>query len=134
MLSSSDRGLAAGNAWSRKNQKRRQAGLSVPEIFVMVAVVSIGAAIFVPKYTKTQAESKRQLCVVNLKSLDTAVQQWAIEAKVNSKSTYVLNTNKILSYIKDSKLPECPSGGTYLAGATVAKPPVCTHSADGHSL
>ena len=108
--------------------------LSVVEVLVMVSVVSIGLAVFIPKYTKSQAESKRQMCILNLRSMDTAVQQWAIESKMNSKSTYVLNTNKILAYLKDGRLPECPTGGSYAAGTNVSKPPTCSNSADGHSL
>jgi competence protein ComGC len=118
---------------TRKKQLGCQ-GISVPEIIIMASIVSICAVVFIPKYTKSQAESKQKLCQINLRSIDQAVQQWAIENKVNSKSTYNVNTNKILAYLKDGRLPICPTGGTYLSGTNVSKPPMCSHSAEGHTL
>jgi hypothetical protein len=71
-------------------------------------------------------------CIANLKQIDGAVQQWALEHKKVSTDTYSLSDNNLLCYLRGSVLPLCPLGGTYSPAANVSGYPTC--SVPGHTL
>jgi len=67
-------------------------------------------------------------CISNLRQIDGAVQQWALE---NSKDTNAVpRVEDIAAYLKDS-IPKCPAGGTYLLNS-VGMVPTCT--IPGHAM
>jgi len=77
-----------------------------------------------------QAEAAdRNTCINNLRQLDAAKQQWALEK--NKTATAVPTAQDLAPYFKDGILPVCPSGGTYTFNA-VGELPVC--SVAGHAL
>ena len=65
-------------------------------------------------------------CVANLVQIDGAVQQWALERNLTSTNGYSFESKELLSYLKGSALPQCPSGGRYVPGATLTNEPRCT--------
>lgn len=69
-------------------------------------------------------------CISNLKQIDGATQQWALENKKIAKD--VPEVAGILPFLKGRVLPECPKGGFYSLGQTVAASPTCNCS--GHTL
>ena len=77
----------------------------------------------------TDAEVK-DACVRNLKQIDGAVQQWALENKKSPNSTYQLTD--LMDYFRGRIVPACPAGGTYRPGASVGGRPTCT--VPGHEL
>jgi len=78
------------------------------------------------------AEAARNACINNLRQIDAAKNQWALE---NGKTvTAVPTAADIAPYIKlnaNGNIPGCPAGGTYTIGA-VGVSPVC--SIPGHAL
>ena len=67
-------------------------------------------------------------CISNLRQIDGAVQQWALE---NSKDTNAVpRVEDIAAYLKDS-IPKCPAGGTYMLNS-VGMAPTCT--IPGHAM
>jgi len=79
--------------------------------------------------TQTQAVIERNACIANLKQIDAAKLQWALE---NNKAEDAIPTPQdLLPYFKDGVFPVCPSGGTYTINA-VALAPTC--SIPGHAL
>jgi hypothetical protein len=78
------------------------------------------------------AVRQRNACINNLRQIDAAKQQWALE---NGKKTGDAVTEAdIKPYIKldaDGNLPKCPAGGTYTIGK-VGENPTC--SIPGHEL
>lgn len=68
-------------------------------------------------------------CINNLRQLDAAKQQWALEN--NKTADAVPQPQEIAVFIKDGQLPLCPAGGIYTLNA-VGQPPVC--SIPGHAL
>jgi regulator of replication initiation timing len=73
--------------------------------------------------------TQRNICISNLRQIDAAKQQWALE---NSKPDDAIPTAlELLPYLKDAMFPVCPSGGAYTIN-TVAVPPTC--SIPGHVL
>ena len=60
----------------------------------------------------------RNACINNLRQLDGAMQQWALENKKNADS--LPTTNDVAPYLKE--FPACPSGGTYTLGRVDQEP------------
>ena len=97
---------------------------------IVVAIIGLLAAIAIPNFVKARTTSQKNACINNLRQMDGAVQQYALEQKLSSASTYALTD--LMPYIKlDStgNLPGCPAGGDYTAGASVTNPPTCSLSA-----
>jgi DNA anti-recombination protein RmuC len=73
--------------------------------------------------------AQRNVCINNLRQIDAAKQQWALE---NDKAADAIPTGlELLPYFQDGIFPVCPSGGTYTINA-VGVPPTC--SIPGHAL
>ncbi len=92
-----------------------------------IAPAGLLAAIAIPNFVKARATAQKNTCIANLKQLDGAKQQWALENKkgpLNSPTQAELNP-----YLK--VWPSCPLGGIYTVGP-VKDNPTCSH--EGHEL
>ena len=67
-------------------------------------------------------------CINNLRQIDGAMQQWALENKKDASATP--KAQEIAVYLKDG-MPKCPAGGNYSI-RSVAEAPTC--SIPGHAL
>jgi len=114
-------------------QQSRKAGFTLVEIMIVVAIIGLLAAIAIPNFVKARTTAQTNACIANLKQIDGAGQQWALENKKATTDTVTFTSAGSLGYLKGSVVPLCPSGGTY-AHATVGVSPTCTFSASGHSL
>jgi hypothetical protein len=92
-----------------------------------VAVVGALSAIAIPNFIKARAVSQENACINNLRQIDAAKQQWALEK--GKQATDVPTWNDIQPYLY--KIPHCPAGGTYSINAVGDKP---TCSVPGHVL
>ncbi len=77
---------------------------------------------------QSQQISQRNACINNLRQLDGAKQQWALE---NSKTASAVPTPQDLMPYLNNTLPSCPAGGQYALNA-VGQEPTC--SIPGHAL
>ena len=75
------------------------------------------------------AVAQLNVCLNNLRQIDAAKQQWALE---NDKTADAIPpAQDLLPYLSNMVFPVCPSGGTYTINA-VGVPPTC--SIPGHVL
>jgi prepilin-type N-terminal cleavage/methylation domain-containing protein len=111
----------------------KKSGFTLVEIMIVVAIIGLLAAIAIPNFVKARTTSQQNACINNLRQMDGAVQQYALENKLPSSAAYTLTA--LQPYIKldsNGNIPGCPAGGTYKEGADVTKPPTC--SVTGHAL
>ncbi len=66
-------------------------------------------------------------CINNLRQIDAAKQQWALEKNKNDAA--VPTARDLLPYLKDGVFPVCPEGGTYSLNA-VGELPSCNVAGD----
>ena len=77
--------------------------------------------------TASRMQAQANGCINNLRQIDGAIQQWALENKQNATSRVTMAD--IQNYLKVK--PICPAGGIYTV-TTVSIPPTC--SVPGHVL
>jgi competence protein ComGC len=94
------------------------------EIMIVVLIIGILLAIAVPNFIKARESSRTKACVANLKQIDSAKEQWAMDNKRDSTDTpQQSDLEGAGGYIKT--FPECPSGGTYTINA-ISTDPTCS--------
>lgn len=101
---------------------RAERGFTLVEIMIVVLIIGILLAIAVPNFVKARESSRAKSCVANLKQIDAAKEQWAMD---NNKSNGdpVAWADLTPAYLKSQ--PSCPSGGTYTIG-NVGVNPTCS--------
>lgn len=116
-----------------KIRNTRNAGFTLVEIMIVVAIIGLLAAIAIPNFVKARTASQKNACIANLKQVDGAKATWALEAKkVNADIPASGDLYGSTAYIRDE--PTCPGGGTYTPGAVSAKPLCSLGATQGHTL
>jgi len=65
----------------------RKAGFTLVEIMIVVAISGLLAAIAIPNFVKARATSQANACINNLRQIDAAANQWALENKKKTGDT-----------------------------------------------
>ncbi len=77
------------------------------EIMTVVFLIGLLASIALPNFIKTRTAAQKNVCINNLRQIDDAIQQWALEEKRGANSA--VQFADISAYLKRTVL--CPTGG-----------------------
>lgn len=106
--------------------QRKLNGLDKLAWIVVFGVIGFVAVDAVPKWVKARAASCCAPCINNLRQIDGAKNECALE--LNKTNGQILTAEDIKPYIKlDAKgrIPHCPGWGRYTIGK-VGEPPTCS--------
>jgi prepilin-type N-terminal cleavage/methylation domain-containing protein len=96
-------------------QASRPAGFTLVEIMIVVAIIGLLAAIAIPSFVHARAKSQATACINNLRQIEAAVQQVAIEQgkHVGDVVNYPSDVTPYIRMNANNQIPGCPAGGIY---------------------
>lgn len=95
---------------------------SIPIIILLAAAI--------PNYVRARVHPCKNSCINNLRQIDGAKEQFALEAKLQSGDP--VTAEQISAYLKGGVVSKCPGDGTITIGA-IGTLPACS-SREGHQI
>ena len=108
-------------------RKSLRKAFTLVEIMIVVLIIGVLLAIAVPNFVRARESSRAKACISNLKQIDSAKEQFAMDAK--KAAGYAVSETDLQSYLK--KIPECPSGGEKYNFGEIGSNPTCPNAGTG---
>jgi prepilin-type N-terminal cleavage/methylation domain-containing protein len=112
-----------------------KSGFTLLEIMIVVAIIGMLCAMALPAFLKSRTVSQMNACINNLRQLDSAKEQCAMECRWSNGTPVANGDASVNTYIKGlggtTNTPTCPAGGQYTY-MPIGTQPQC--SVERHSL
>ena len=105
---------------------RHKKGFTLVEIMIVVAIIALLAAIAVPNFVQARNAARSGNCINNLRIVDSAKEQYAIENNIASGGT--CTSGNITPYLKNNAMPACPGTSTAYTVNNIGTLPTCALS------
>ena len=117
-----------------RHRQDHHKGFTLIEIMISVLLIGILAGIAIPNFIRSRTTAHTNICISNLRTIDHAIQQWALESKKAGNAP--VQFSDISGYLKNSVT--CPSGGASFADSytisVVGAEPNCQRSPASHFI
>ena len=94
-----------------KTSIAKKRGFTLVEIMIVVAIIGLLAAIAIPNFVKARTTSQQNACINNLRLVDAAKQQWALEQRKQTTDSPDASGTDLQPYLgrgANGELPTCP--------------------------
>jgi prepilin-type N-terminal cleavage/methylation domain-containing protein len=118
-----------------KSRRLSIQGFTLVEMMIVVAIIGLLPTIAIPNFVRARGASQKSACMNNLRQIDGAIQQWALENR-SGPDDPPCDIPTVLGYLKSEVL--CPAAGTstfgdsYALPARVSDKPLCKVVAASH--
>jgi len=107
-----------------------EAGFTLVEIMIVVAIIGLLAAIAIPNFVKARTSAQQRTCIKNLSTIEAAKQMWGVEYG-KTDGAVPADADLIGEDLYIKQMPGCPAGGTYAINA-IGQTATCNIA--GHTL
>lgn len=102
---------------------RRNRGLTLIEMMIVVLIISILVGIAIPSFMTSREKARSRACTANLRQINQAKEQFAMAKSLTEGNP--VTASDLQGYLREQNFPVCPSDGTYTIN-NIGELPTCS--------